>query len=762
MKLIQCHIENFGRLTNFDFNFVAGLNNIKEPNGWGKSTFATFIKAMFYGLPATAKRDLDANERKKYQPWQGGNYGGNLVFEMQQKQYKIERFFGKNKSEDTFNLIDLSTNKKSKVFTENVGEEIFGLDEEAFERSSYLPQKILDSNLNESMAQKLTNLVQGTTENFDYEKALASLDKKRANLSNNKKTGQIQILESKIEDKLTQVRELENNGQVIPTLQNQVNEKDKAIIALVQKQNQIKTQINTYSQLQQKRANQELYAELNRRAENTQKEIQIRQDILNHHQTNLTEIDNYLNADKALTSKEDEIKIKSSNDYVQQRYQTLTDYFGGNVPTVEATNTVYQDILQYNTLKAKTTTGTARSKSLSGRQWLCLGLLITAILCALVGGLTFTVQRAVAITLFVFGGIILLVAGYLYLINLINVKTSTPQNFDLAKQQKDQIEILRLQKNILAFLNQYETHSADYLVAINTITANLHEYKQLQTQIARNADAVNELSKTVATEQNLLAKYLAQFKFTDATLSRAEKLLTLKQTLLDLANLNQQLVSVTQELEQFKKDKHFDITESDAVVVDINELQQNEKALQNQIDVCRDEKSQIIARINQIQNNLAALGDIENEKVDLQNELKTLQQEFTAVKSAMKYLQAANESLSSQFLAPMKNGLRKYLTMIADQKFDNLNLDTDFNITFEEYGKAREVDYYSKGYQNLIDLCMRLALIDALYDKEKPFIVLDDPLINLDEAKIDKAKQFLQTLSADHQLIYFSCHASRC
>lgn len=762
MKLIQCHIENFGRLTNFDFNFVAGLNNIKEPNGWGKSTFATFIKAMFYGLPATAKRDLDANERKKYQPWQGGNYGGNLVFEMQQKQYKIERFFGKNKSEDTFNLIDLSTNKKSKVFTENVGEEIFGLDEEAFERSSYLPQKILDSNLNESMAQKLTNLVQGTTENFDYEKALASLDKKRANLSNNKKTGQIQILESKIEDKLTQIRELENNGQVIPTLQNQVNEKDKAINALVQKQNQIKTQINTYSQLQQKRANQELYAELNRRAENTQKEIQIRQDILNHHQTNLTEIDNYLNADKALTSKENEIKIKSGNDYVQQRYQTLTDYFGGNVPTVEATNTVYQDILQYNALKAKTTTGTARSKSLPGRQWLCLGLLITAILCALVGGLTFVVQRAVAITLFVVGGIILLVAGYLYLINLINVKTSTPQNFDLAEQQKDQIEILRLQKNILAFLNQYENHSADYLVAINTITANLHEYKQLQTQIARNVDAVNELSKTVAAEQNSLAKYLAQFKFTDATLSRTEKLLTLKQTLLDLANLNQQLVSVTQELEQFKKDKHFDVAESDAVVVDINELQQTEKALQNQIDVCRDEKSQIIARINQIQNNLAALGDIENEKVDLQNELKTLQQEFTAVKSAMKYLQVANESLSSQFLAPMKNGLRKYLTMIADQKFDNLNLDTDFNITFEEYGKAREVDYYSKGYQNLIDLCMRLALIDALYDKEKPFIVLDDPLINLDEAKINKAKQFLQTLSADHQLIYFSCHASRC
>ena len=110
----------------------------------------------------------------------------------------------------------------------------------------------------------------------------------------------------------------------------------------------------------------------------------------------------------------------------------------------------------------------------------------------------------------------------------------------------------------------------------------------------------------------------------------------------------------------------------------------------------------------------------------------------------------------------MKNSLSKYLTLMTGCQFGNLNLDTDFNVTFEEFGQLRAVDYYSQGYQNLINLCLRLALIDALFQDEKPFIVLDDPFVNLDDGKVAKAKQFLQTLAQNHQLIYLSCHASRC
>ena len=46
MNLIKCHIENFGKLQNFDYEFTKGLNTIKEENGFGKTTGLVQIEEL--------------------------------------------------------------------------------------------------------------------------------------------------------------------------------------------------------------------------------------------------------------------------------------------------------------------------------------------------------------------------------------------------------------------------------------------------------------------------------------------------------------------------------------------------------------------------------------------------------------------------------------------------------------------------------------------------------------------------------------------
>ena len=47
MKLISCHIENFGKLSDVTIDFEDGFNLFHEPNAWGKSTLAAFLRVMF-------------------------------------------------------------------------------------------------------------------------------------------------------------------------------------------------------------------------------------------------------------------------------------------------------------------------------------------------------------------------------------------------------------------------------------------------------------------------------------------------------------------------------------------------------------------------------------------------------------------------------------------------------------------------------------------------------------------------------------------
>ena len=88
-------------------------------------------------------------------------------------------------------------------------------------------------------------------------------------------------------------------------------------------------------------------------------------------------------------------------------------------------------------------------------------------------------------------------------------------------------------------------------------------------------------------------------------------------------------------------------------------------------------------------------------------------------------------------------------------------LDINFNVSIEENGKAHVAEGYSTGYCDMIDFCMRLALVDTLFEKEQPFLILDDPFVNLDADRLEKALELLNVMAANKQVVYFVCHPIR-
>lgn len=56
MRLLSLYVKSFGKLRDFSYEFTEGFNEIKEDNGFGKTTLAAFIKAMFYGYANNKKQ----------------------------------------------------------------------------------------------------------------------------------------------------------------------------------------------------------------------------------------------------------------------------------------------------------------------------------------------------------------------------------------------------------------------------------------------------------------------------------------------------------------------------------------------------------------------------------------------------------------------------------------------------------------------------------------------------------------------------------
>ncbi|MBO5119287.1 hypothetical protein J6B78_05175 [Methanocorpusculum sp.] len=77
------------------------------------------------------------------------------------------------------------------------------------------------------------------------------------------------------------------------------------------------------------------------------------------------------------------------------------------------------------------------------------------------------------------------------------------------------------------------------------------------------------------------------------------------------------------------------------------------------------------------------------------------------------------------------------------------------------YGEGKELGYFSTGTRDLIGLCMRFALVEAMFPEEEPFLVLDDPFVNLDEEKTKRALAFLKEAAKQYQIVYLVCHESR-
>lgn len=208
MRLISCHIENFGKWSDKNIDFSEGINSFYMNNGEGKTTLAVFIKAMFYGLKGYTETTKDFVERRHFAPFSRVDFGGNIIFEHNGNEYRIERsFHEKSKARDTVSVF-CNGSLSEELCTDNVGELFFSLDEESFERTLFVTADDMELCATSGISASLNDYGEGSIDVKKADALLLSGIKKYKSLKGNS-SGLINESEKKIKQYRKEIENFE-------------------------------------------------------------------------------------------------------------------------------------------------------------------------------------------------------------------------------------------------------------------------------------------------------------------------------------------------------------------------------------------------------------------------------------------------------------------------------------------------------------------------------------------------------------------------
>ncbi len=808
MKLISCYIENFGNISGRSFEFGAGLTSVCEHNGYGKTTLAAFLKAMFYGLKATTARDKELGERAHYYPFGGGKFGGNVTFEKDGTVYKIERFFGKRSAtEDT---VCMYRGGSPVHVPEDIGKEFFGMDEQSFMRTVF----VTSADTQTGATADIGRMLNGFVDDADYEGAVKLLKEQRKIYKADRGSGgkisekrdEILQLKSRIENKRTISAGLGAKYAERAALDGEIKELEKKRSAVAD-ENVTKQKWRNYDQMAADAA--AARARLN--------------DLIEAYPAGIPDV----NEAKALKENAETLALArerlSSLGFSAQKKQRLDELAGrfkSGAPTdddIQAANDAAADAIKLGAEAenyARLSTGGGadfpsgvpdetevekygeKVRSLRGKEAKPTGkkfpavLAVAAVILLCAGiGLLFvsTVAGGVCLAL---GAVVAAAAGFVYFKGQINGLKGAHSEAE---------------NEIASFLVRCGYFTGDGIeVDFNNLSRDMREYKAAEADRARYS-ALFEQTRARAEDAragvaSFLAKYGCAGDNAQADLTRlgalaaeyaslnAEKLEVERRTASSVAEVETCGRAVLGILKKYSLPENADAgaVASDAVEagrlsVEADRLEKRaadykkENALQARpaeegesaagldglIAGKRDALSLLDREINDDETSVERLDELENELEAAQSEEEGYRKKYGLISSALALLERAEQSLKDRYVAPVRDSFLYYGRLLERTLGEKVSFDKDFSVRFERNGEDRPDAHLSAGQKSLCALCLRLALIDNMYRGEQPFIIMDDPFVHLDGEHIVRAQALVSELAAKKQIIYFCCHESR-
>ena len=702
MIIEACHIAQFGKWKDADFSFSPGKNSFLWDNGYGKTSFIYFFKLMFYGVSGDRKQDLEENERKHYMPFQGASFGGRIIFRIGEKRYRLERSFGLKKSEDSFRLFDEDSGKESKDYSENIGEELFSLDAESFQRVCMISHEDLHFSMNSRMHAKLGNVAEDQEDMKKFQQVQTILKDGINALSPNRRTGNIFKLKM-------QEEELSSGLYGKEALENAVLSIEKEVLALTEKEAKRKEEGKALEEELSQRISEKdslgkwmSYAQ--KKEEWEKAEYRYENALKWYYQDRFSEIPE---EKKALLWKEEMQSLQEQIHSIKKEIEKVSEAGGENVDVeVEKEGGIVLPLEEASVPGASRAKKDTSKNETFGNVTKEMGQYGTSpvVLFALVGlGLLF-------VLLFfgkLFGMPLGLPSALFLLLGILSLSLcfflwwSGEQKKRTWKEKQEEEEARQRKQQAIRFASLEELLSRFH---------KLEDMQDLEMEAAGRKEAFLRFVEEEGGEQAFSLLEEKQKEWEEGP---------------SLEESRRKLEEFRKEEEERREEIRKKRAEREAKVRDLEFLEEQERLLEQK-----------------------------------KEEREALEKRYNLLQKTKAYLEMAKERFALQYKEPILEAFQKYFQSICTEPLQ-FQMSEDLELSFVDRGLSREQGYLSEGLQDLCRFCQKLAIFDAMFREEKAFLLLDDPFSHLDEKNGARARALLEELAKSRQIFYFTCSEER-
>lgn len=197
--------------------------------------------------------------------------------------------------------------------------------------------------------------------------------------------------------------------------------------------------------------------------------------------------------------------------------------------------------------------------------------------------------------------------------------------------------------------------------------------------------------------------------------------------------------------------------------VDPEELDEARRAIAAAGERVRECTAETAALQRELETRLEGLpdpGEVFEERQAAADRLAELDQEYGALELARATITRLAEEKQREISPALSQGISSLAARLTGGRYQTVRLapDLSLTVTAPETGRTVPLSALSGGTIDLLYLAARVAIADAVTGQSDTPLILDDSLVQLDEARLERALTYLGELARDRQIVLLTCH----